>query len=201
MMPLSLFLSRAFVGLTLFTFFLYAALGGLIVLLPYALITAADYSATEAGAALLPLPLVMAALSPVAGALAARTGPRLPLTIGPLFVAIGFGLLTRIDASGSYLTVVLPAMLAIALGMSLSAAPLTTAVLASVDTAHEGSASGFNSAVARIGGLVATALLGVALAASGAALLAEAHAAALAGAVAALAASLCAFALMDGRTR
>jgi MFS family permease len=199
MMPLSLFLSQTFVGLTLLTFFLYGALGGLIVLLPYALITGADYSATAAGAALLPLPLVMAALSPVTGALAARVGPHLPLTIGPLFVAAGFGLLTQMDTSGSYWAIVLPAMILVALGISLSAAPLTTAVLASVDATHQGSASGFNSAVARIGGLVATALLGSALSASGEALLAEVHAAALAGAVVALIASLSAFAFVAAR--
>ena len=199
MMPLELFLSRTFVGLTLLTLFLYGALGGLIVLLPYVLITAAHYSATAAGAALLPLPLVMACASPFTGALAARIGPRLPLSIGPLLVAGGFGLLMQMDESGSYWSVIFPAMLLIALGMSLAAAPLTTAVLGSVDAAHQGSASGFNSAASRIGGLVATALLGSALAATGPALMAEVSMAAIAGAIAAIAASLSAFTLVQGK--
>ena len=194
MMPLTLFASRTFIGLTLLTFFLYGALGGLFVLLPYALITAAHYPATAAGAALLPLPLVIALASPVMGGLAGRIGPRLPLSIGPLLVAAGFALLLRMDSSGSYWTVVLPAMLVIAIGMAGAVAPLTTAVLASVDAAHTGSASGFNSAVARTGGLIATALLGAVLSANGQELLAGVHAAAIAGAVTAIAASSSAFA-------
>ena len=196
MMPLTLFASRNFIGLTLLTFFLYGALGGLLVLLPYVLITAAHYSATAAGAALLPAPLVIALASPVMGGLAARIGPRWPLTIGPLLVAAGFALMLRMDAGANYWTIVLPAVSVIAIGMAGAVAPLTTAVLASVDASHTGSASGFNSAVARTGGLLATALLGAALAASGQELLVEAHAAAVAGALIALAASTSAFALV-----
>jgi predicted MFS family arabinose efflux permease len=196
MMPLTLFGSRNFIGLTLLTFFLYGALGGLLVLLPYVLITAAHYSATAAGAALLPLPLVIALVSPLMGGLAARIGPRWPLTIGPLLVAAGFVLMLRMDGKGDYWTVVLPAVLVMAIGMAGAVAPLTTAVLASVDSAHTGSASGFNSAVSRIGGLLTTALLGAALAASGQELLVEVHAAAVAGAIIAIAASASAFALV-----
>src|SRR5258705_126909 len=196
MMPLTLFTSRTFIGLTLLTFFLYGALGGLFVLLPYALISAWHYPAISAGAALLPLPLVIALASPLMGGLAGRIGPRLPLAIGPLLVAAGFALILRIDARGSYLTVVPPALLVIAIGMAGAVAPLTTAVLASVDAAHIGSASGFNSAVARTGGLIATALLGAVLAASGQELLTEVHAAAIAGAVTSIAASVSAFALV-----
>ena len=199
MMPLALFGSRNFIGLTLLTFFLYGALGGLLVLLPYVLITLAHYSATAAGAALLPFPLVIALASPLMGGLAARIGPRWPLTAGPLLVAAGFALMLRMDSAGSYWTVVLPAVLVMAIGMSGAVAPLTTAVLASVDSAHTGSASGFNSAVSRIGGLLATALLGAALAASRQELLAQAHAAAFAGAMMAIAASASAFALMRER--
>ena len=199
MMPLTLFGSRTFVGLTLLTFFLYGALGGLLVLLPYVLITAAHYSATAAGAALLPFPLVIALASPVMGGLAARMGPRWPLTIGPLLVAVGFILMLRIDGAGSYWTVLLPAVLVMSIGMAGAVAPLTTAVLASVDTAHTGSASGFNSAASRIGGLLATALLGAALAASGQELLVQVHAAALAGALIAVAASASAFVLVRDR--
>jgi len=200
MMPLALFGSQSFVGLTLLTFFLYGALGGLLVLLPYTLITLAHYSATAAGAALLPFPLVIALASPLMGALAARIGPRWPLTIGPLLVAAGFVLMLRIDSNGDYWTVILPAVLVMSIGMAGAVAPLTTTVLASVDTAHTGSASGFNSAVARIGGLLATALLGIALDARGQELLVEAHAAAFAGAIIAIAASASAFTLVrEGR--
>jgi len=200
MMPLTLFGSPSFIGLTLLTFFLYGALGGLLVLLPYVLITAAHYSATAAGGALLPFPLVIAFASPVMGGLAGRIGPRWPLTIGPLLVAAGFALMLRIDSGASYWTVILPAVFVMAIGMAGAAAPLTTAVLASVDAAHTGSASGFNSAVARTGGLFATALLGAALAASGQELLVEVHAAALAGALMAMAASASAFALVRERS-
>jgi EmrB/QacA subfamily drug resistance transporter len=199
MMPLTLFGSPIFVGLTLLTFFLYGALGGLLVLLPYVLITAAHYSATAAGAALLPFPLVIALASPLMGGLAARIGPRWPLTIGSLLVAAGFASMLRIDSAASYWTVVLPAVFVMAIGLAGAAAPLTTAVLASVDAAHTGSASGFNSAVARTGGLLATALLGGALSASGRELLVEVQGAALAGALIAMAASASAFALVRER--
>jgi predicted MFS family arabinose efflux permease len=190
MMPLALFSSARFIGLTLLTFFLYAALGGLIVLLPYALITAWHFSATAAGAALLPLPLIIALASPLMGGVSARIGARAPLAAGSLVVASGFALFLRMDNSGNY-TVIFPAIVVIAMGMAIAVAPLTTAVLASVDSAHTGSASGFNSAVARIGGLVATALLGGALTAQGAGFLDEVHGAAMAGAAIAFAAGLC----------
>jgi len=200
MMPLALFGSRSFVGLSLLTLLLYGALGGLLVLLPYVLIRAAGYSATGAGAALLPLPLVLALASPFMGALAGRIGARVLLTVGPLIVAIGLLLMMRISPSGGYWTDVLPALLLVSAGMSASAAPLTTAVLGSVDARHTGSASGFNSALARTGGLIATALLGGALAAGGPALIVQFHLAAVAGAVGALAASACAFLLIDPAT-
>ncbi len=169
-MPLALFGTASFAGLTLLTFFLYAALGGLLVLLPYVLIELRGYSPVEAGAALLPLPAVLGLASRAMGAVAARIGPRLPLTVGPLIVAVGFALAARIGEDASYWTSVLPAVLVIALGMAGAVAPLTTAVMASVDGDHVGTANGFNSAVARTGGLIATALLGAALAARGEAL-------------------------------
>jgi EmrB/QacA subfamily drug resistance transporter len=193
MTPLTLFVSRTFVGLTLLTLLLYGALGGLLVLLPFVLIRAAGYSATQAGAALLPLPLVLSILSPAMGAFAGRFGPRLPLALGPVVVAFGFTLLSRIDVTAVYWTQVFPALLVIAVGMSGAVAPLTTAILSSVDNRHTGSASGLNSAVARTGGLVATALIGSVLAASGAELLASFHIAALAAAAACLLAALLAF--------
>jgi EmrB/QacA subfamily drug resistance transporter len=200
MMPLQLFASRKFVGLTIFTFLLYGALGELFVLIPYLLIRAAGYSATAAGAALLPLPLMLTVTSPIAGALAGRIGPRLPLTIGPLVVAAGFLLSLRINISANYWADVLPMIVVIALGMSAAVAPLTTAVLTAVDARHTGSASGLNSAVARTGGLVATALLGSVLAATGHQLLSAFHAAMMVGAAACAAASLSAFALLDRKS-
>ena len=196
MMPIALFASKSFVGLTIFTFLLYGALGALFVLLPYVLIKGAAYSGTAAGAALLPLPLILTVTSPAAGALASRIGARIPLGVGPLIVAAGFILALRIDSSANYWTAVLPMILVIALGMSAAVAPLTTAVLTSVDAAHTGSASGLNSAVARTGGLVATALLGSVLAAEGHLLLVAFHVAMAISAATCVAASLSAFSLL-----
>jgi EmrB/QacA subfamily drug resistance transporter len=196
MMPITLFASKSFVGLTIFTLLLYGALGALFVLLPYVLIRGAAYSGTAAGAALLPLPLILTVSSPAAGALASRIGARIPLGVGPLVVAAGFILAMRIDSSANYWTAVLPMIVVIALGMSAAVAPLTTAVLTSVDAAHTGSASGFNSAVARTGGLVATALLGSVLAAEGHLLLTAFHMAMGISAATCVAASLSAFTLL-----
>jgi EmrB/QacA subfamily drug resistance transporter len=192
MLPLKLFGSSSFSGLNLMTFLLYGAVGALLLLVPYVLIQALQYSAKEAGAALLPLPIVLAIGSPLMGKVAGRYGSRLPLAIGALVVSIGFLLATRIGAGG-YATTVLPALLVISLGMACVAAPLTTAVLSSVDASHTGIASGFNSAVARGGGLIATALLGVVLTSSGRALLAPFHAALIVCACSAFASSVCAF--------
>ena len=195
MLPLALFSSGRFVGLTLLTFLLYGALGGVLVLIPYVLIDAKGYPATAAGAALLPLPIVIviAIASPTLGRIAGKIGPRLPLTIGPLIVAAGFVLAMRIGSAGSYATTTLPAMFLIALGIACAVAPLTTAVPTAVEPSHAGVASGFNSAVARGGSLIATALLGAVLASHGPALVAMFHAAMLVGGVAALAAGVCAF--------
>ena len=197
MVPLALFGSRAFVGLTLFTFLLYGALGGLMLLLPYTLIEAGGYAAVTAGAALLPLPIIIAVGSPLMGKLAARIGPRWPLTIGPLLVAGGFALALRIGGGdASYWTTVLPSILMVSAGMAIAVAPLTTAVLSAVDEHHVGTASGLNSAVARGGGLIATALLGIVLSQQGPALIAGFHGAALAGAALALVSSLTALATL-----
>jgi EmrB/QacA subfamily drug resistance transporter len=201
MIPMGLFASRSFVGLTIFTFLLYGALGGLFVLVPYMLIEGAGYSGTAAGAALLPLPLMLTVTSPLAGALAGRIGARLPLTLGPLIVAVGFLLALRIDASANYWFDVLPMILVIAFGMSGAVAPLTTAVLTSVDAEHTGSASGLNSAMARAGGLVATALLGSVLASRSAQLLTAFRGAMIAGALICAAASWSAAALLDRKTK
>jgi EmrB/QacA subfamily drug resistance transporter len=193
MMPLTLFASPSFVGLTILTFLLYGALGGLLVLVPYVLIEAGGYSATQAGAALLPLPLVIALASPAAGALSGRIGSRWLLVIGPIIVAAGFLLALRIGYATNYWTGVLPAMIVIAVGMAGAVAPLTTAVLMSVDSRHVGGASGLNSAVARTGGLTATALIGSVMSAAGPALVSAFGVAVLVGAVLCLGASLSAW--------
>jgi len=112
------------------------------------------------------------------GALTGRIGSRLPLTVGPLVTACGFALMLRIGSHAAYWTQVLPALLVIAAGLFGAVAPLTTAVLSSVDGRHTGSASGLNTAVARTGGLAATALLGSIMSARGGPLLAGFHAAA-----------------------
>jgi EmrB/QacA subfamily drug resistance transporter len=198
MMPLALFRSRDFLGLTVLTLLLYGALGALLVLVPFLLIRAIGYSGTAAGAALLPFPIVLALTSRAMGGLAGRIGPRLPLTIGSAIVAAGFLLLLRIDPGTDYWRGILPAILVIALGMAGAVAPLTSAVLASVDERHTGSASGLNSAVARTGGLIATALLGGVFAAQGVSLFAAFHLASIGCAMASLAAGAAAF-LFVGR--
>ncbi|TFI60051.1 MFS transporter [Sphingomonas parva] len=199
MMPLSLFGSRAFVGLNLLTFLLYGALGGLILLLPYILIVGAGYSPLQAGLALLPFSIVIGSASRLMGGLAARIGPRWPLTVGPAIVGVGYLLLLRLDAEAHYWGQVLPGIAVIALGMAGAVAPLTSAVLSSVDADHSGTASGFNSAIARTGGLVATALAGAVIAQSGAALFGAFHIAAAIGATLAMAAGVTAFATLPRR--
>jgi MFS family permease len=143
MMPLSLFASRPFVGLTVLTFLLYGALGGLLVLLPYLLIVAGAYSPVQAGLGLLPFSIVIGAASRLTGRLTERVGPRWPLTAGAIVTGVGFALLVRIDPHASYWTNILPGMAVIAFGMAWAVAPLTTAVLSSVDRRHTGTASGF----------------------------------------------------------
>ncbi len=199
LMPLALFATRSFVGLTLFTFLLYGALGGLLVLLPYVLIHQGQYSAVAAGAALLPLPVLIGLGSRLMGRLTAQHGGRLPLALGAALVALGLAFYLRIGAGTlDYWRDVLPATLLVSFGMAVSVAPLTTSVMAAADPEHVGAASGFNSAVARVGGLVATALLGFVLAAEAAPerFLAGVHGAALVGAgCAALAAGCIAWGL------
>ena len=201
MMPLALFASREFTGLSLVTFLLYGALGGLLVLLPYVLIDLKHYSATEAGAALLPMPLMIALTAPTMGRLAAKIGPRWPLTIGPAVVAAGFLLALRIPAGASYWTAILPAMLVLSLGMAGAVAPLTTAVLASVEPSHSGVASGLNSALARTGGLVATALASAVLVSHDEVLASTFKWAMIAGASASAAAGACAFAWLGSQEK
>jgi EmrB/QacA subfamily drug resistance transporter len=199
MTPLAMFGSASFIGLSLLTLLLYGALGALIVLLPYILIQGSSYTGTQAGSALVPFALILALVSPIMGKIAGRIGARLPLTIGPLVVAAGFLLALRIQSNTDYWRDVLPAILVISFGMAGAVAPLTNAVLGAVDARHTGSASGFNSALARAGGLIGTALLGGVLGASGKALVAGFHAAIVACALACAGASACAFFLISGK--
>jgi len=193
MMPLGLFGSRAFVGLSALTLLLYGALGGLLVLLPYVLIESGSYSPLQAGLGLLPLPLILGTISRAMGRIAQRAGPRWPLTIGPLVTSGGFALLARAEPQGSYWTTILPGILVIALGMAGAVAPLTTAVLSSVDDRHTGTASGLNSAIARTGGLIATALCGAVIGQKGPALVSAFRAAAGIGAALAAASGIVIF--------
>ncbi len=181
MMPLGMFASREFVGLTMVTFLIYAAVGGLFLLLPYVLIEG-GYTPLQAGLALLPFPAIVGAASRFMGQLAGRHGPRWPLAGGSLVSALGYMLLSRVDPAGSYWMTVVPGAAVLALGMAGAVAPLTTAVLGSVDRHHTGTASGFNSMVSRAGGLIATSLAGAVLARKGAALLTSFHAAVWIGA-------------------
>ena len=199
MMPLALFASKPFVGLTLLTLLLYGALGGLLLLLPYLLIVRGGYSPTQAGLALLPFPIVIGAVSRFAGRLSERFGARWPLTIGPIITGVGCALMVRTDPTQTYWTSVLPGMAVIAIGMAGAVAPLTTTVLASVDDRHTGTASGFNSAMARTGGLVATALAGAVIAVTGARLTTAFHSAAMVGAAASISAGLIAWATLPAR--
>jgi EmrB/QacA subfamily drug resistance transporter len=177
MMPLDLFRGRCFSGLNLLTFLLYGAFSAAMLLIPYVLITSGGYSPVRAGLAMLPLPLLMTSLSPTMGGLAARLGPRIPLTIGPIIVAAGMLLAPLVTRDSSYWTGAFPMILVMALGMTIAVAPLTASVLGSVEEQHVAMASGFNSAVARTGGLIATALLGAVLASKGEQLFAGFHAA------------------------
>lgn len=196
MMPLALFGSSTFIGLTLLTLLLYGALGALTVLVPYLLITAHGYSGTQAGSALVPFAIILTIASPPMGKLAGRIGPRWPLTIGPLGVAAGFLLLLRVDENAGYWLDLFPAIVVMSAGMAGAVAPLTTAVLSSVDEEYTGAASGFNSAIARMAGMIATALLGSVLGATGAALSDGFRVTSIACAIASLGAAASAFFLI-----
>jgi EmrB/QacA subfamily drug resistance transporter len=159
MLPLALFRNRQFSGANLTTLAVYAALSGAFFLLVLQLQVVLGYSALEAGSALLPVTLLMLSLSARAGALAQRIGPRLPMTVGPVGVATGLLLWTRVDAGATYASSVLPGAIVFGLGLSLTVAPLTATIMASADEEHLGAASGVNNAVARIAGLLAVSVL------------------------------------------
>ncbi|WMX46278.1 MFS transporter [Streptomyces roseicoloratus] len=159
MMPLSIFGSRTFTAVNVVTLCVYAAFSGFFFLAALQLQVVSGYSALAAGTALLPTTVLMLLLSAKSGELGEKTGPRLPLTVGPLVCAAGMLLMLRAGEDASYLTDVLPAMLVLGLGMTTLVAPLTATVLASVDVSRAGLASGINNAAARAAGLIAVAAL------------------------------------------
>jgi EmrB/QacA subfamily drug resistance transporter len=159
MMPLDIFTSRQFTAVNLVTLCVYAAFGGFFFLAALQLQVAVGWSALAAGTALLPTTAMMLLFSARSGALADRIGPRIPLTVGPLLCAAGMLLMLRVGPGASYVADVLPALLVLGTGMVTLVAPLTATVLASVDTARAGLASGINNAAARAAGLIAVAAL------------------------------------------
>lgn len=161
MLPLGIFRSRQFSAANLSTLFVYAGLGMVFFMLGLVLQEALGYSPLEAGAASFPVTALMLVFSARSGALAQKIGPRWQMTIGPLVIAAGMVLMTRIDAGASYVTGVLPAVLVFGAGLSILVAPLTATVLAAADSQHSGIASGVNNAVARVGGLLAVAAIPV----------------------------------------
>lgn len=168
MLPLPLFRNAAFAGVNLVTALYYAALSGALFLLPYVLIEVHGYSALAAGAAFLPLSILMGGGSRGAGGLMARTGARLPLVLGPALTAAGYVLLGVSGEEPSYWRGFLPGLLVVAFGVTLTVAPLTTVVFDSSPAEASGTASGINNAVDVAGGLVAVAALGLAFGAAGA---------------------------------
>ncbi len=159
MLPLGLFASRQFSAANLVTFVIYGAISGFFFLFVAFLQIGLGYSPVAAGAASLPVTVLMLAFSARAGKLAQRIGPRIPLAIGPVIVGAGLLLLTRIEPGDSYLTGVLPGVGVFGLGLTLVVAPITATVLEAADARDAGIASGVNNAVARVAGLLAVAVL------------------------------------------
>ncbi|MGC9961649.1 MAG: MFS transporter, partial [Acidimicrobiales bacterium] len=158
-MPLMLFRRRQFSATNAVTFLVYAALGGALFLLPVELQVASRYSPLESGVALLPVTVIMLALSAASGRLASRIGPRLQMTVGPLLLGLSLLMLTRATDGSNYLLFVLPAVVVLGIGAAVMVAPLTATAMASAGSEHAGVASAVNNDVARIGGLIAVAVL------------------------------------------
>jgi hypothetical protein len=161
MLPLRLFRSRIFTGTNILTFLVYAALSGTLFFLPLNLIQVQGYSATAAGATLMPFIGLMFVLSRWSGGLVNRYGARLPLIVGPLIAAVGYALFLRAGIGGNYWMEFFPPVTLLGLGMAITVAPLTTVVMNSVSQNRAGVASGVNNAVARTAGLMAIAVFGI----------------------------------------
>jgi predicted MFS family arabinose efflux permease len=161
LVPLSLFKSRTFSGANLLTLCLYGALSGALFFLPLNLIQVQGYSATAAGAALLPFVLLLSLLSRWSGGLVSRLGSKLPLMVGPSIVALGFVLFMLPGVEATYWTGFFPAVVVLGLGMAVAVAPLTTTVMNAVPEHYAGTASGVNNAASRAAGLLAIALFGI----------------------------------------
>jgi EmrB/QacA subfamily drug resistance transporter len=170
-LPPSIFASSQFTATNIVTFVVYGALSGALFLLPIQLQQVSGYTALQAGMSLLPLTVIMLVLSARSGALAARIGPRLQMSVGPVLVGAGLALFIRIGPDGDYVTGVLPAVTVLGLGLAATVAPLTTTVLAAVPERHAGVASAVNNDVARAAGLIAVAVLPAAAGITGAAYL------------------------------
>jgi EmrB/QacA subfamily drug resistance transporter len=159
LLPLVIFRSRQFTAANAITFVIYGALGGALFLLPIQLQRVVGMTALESGSALVPMTILMLLLSSLAGRFAQRTGPRLPMTVGPLIAAMGLALLVRVGPSGGYWLTIFPAVIVFGLGLSITVAPLTATVLAAAGPEHAGIASAINNNIARAAGLVAVATL------------------------------------------
>ncbi len=160
MLPLDVFRSRNFAVGNAVTFVVYAGLGAATFFIALFLQQVAGYTAFEAGLSLLPITLLLVTLARRFGALSARIGPRLPMSVGPLLCGAGLLAFARLDERADYLTGVLPASVLFGLGLAITVAPLTATVLQAADRRHAGVASGVNNAIARIAGLVAIAAVG-----------------------------------------
>jgi EmrB/QacA subfamily drug resistance transporter len=169
MLPLDIFRSRLFTATNLVTFVVYAALGGVFFWLVLELQVVSGFGPIVAGLGLLPVTVIMLLLSARMGGLAQHIGPRLPMSVGSLVCALGVVGMTRIGADATYVGDVLPPVVLFGLGLALLVAPLTSTVLAAVSDEHAGLASGVNNAVARVGGLLAVAVLPLVVGLSGAA--------------------------------
>jgi len=159
MLPLGLFRSRQFSGANAVTVAVYFALGGATFLLVLQLQRVLEYSPLASGAALTPITVLMLVLSPLAGKLASRIGYRLPMTVGPVVAGTGVALLAPIGRGSAYATALLPGIIVLGIGLASTVAPLTTAILAGAEEQHAGVAAGVNTAIARLAGLLAVALL------------------------------------------
>jgi EmrB/QacA subfamily drug resistance transporter len=163
MMPLDMFASRNFSAANGMTLLVYAALGAIMFFLVIDLQTVLGYGALEAGVATLPLTVIMLLLAARGGRLGARIGPRIPMTVGPIVMAVGVAWLALVGPGTSYWWGVLPPLCVFGLGLALMVAPLTMTVLAAAPAERAGIASGVNNAVARAGSLLAVAALPVAV--------------------------------------